>query len=206
MDSVSPPQPTPSPPSRVSPLSPSQVLHLASASCRPLIKMQGTLFGRPAVFLLDSGATGNFVSSAFVRAHNLPFLTAVSSGPRHSGRRQPTVRGLHRAVGCGSHFVVFGFARSRLPDPPRLRCHSGHAVAGAGQPRGQLAAAHRHSPRPARSSPRVGVASAVAGRTVVVVVGRVVVATRQLIGAAVLTLVAKFVTFAFATCGCIRWA
>ena len=34
--------------------------------------MQGTLFGRPAVFLLDSGATGNFVSSAFVRAHNLP--------------------------------------------------------------------------------------------------------------------------------------
>ena len=53
--------------------------------------MQGTLFGRPAVFLLDSGATGNFVSSAFVRAHNLvssplsrPDLVTLADGSQQT--------------------------------------------------------------------------------------------------------------------------
>ena len=38
---------------------------------RALIKLEGTLAGRPAIGLLDSGASGNFVSSSFVREHGL---------------------------------------------------------------------------------------------------------------------------------------
>lgn len=49
------------------------VLQLAGVSTkkRQLIKFEGTLCGRPAVCLLDSGASANFVSSAFVRQHQL---------------------------------------------------------------------------------------------------------------------------------------
>jgi hypothetical protein len=38
---------------------------------RGLFKLQGSIVDRPAVFLLDSGATGNFISSAFVAEHNI---------------------------------------------------------------------------------------------------------------------------------------
>ena len=36
---------------------------------RPLIKFTGTIASHPATFLLDCGATGDFVSTAFVRRH-----------------------------------------------------------------------------------------------------------------------------------------
>ena len=50
-------------------LSPSQVNSMLSSPppTRRLIKFVGTLNGRPCVFMLDSGATGNFVSSTFVQ-------------------------------------------------------------------------------------------------------------------------------------------
>jgi hypothetical protein len=47
-----------------------KISQLAS-STRGLFKLKGFLVDRPAVFLLDSGATGNFVSSAFVAEHNI---------------------------------------------------------------------------------------------------------------------------------------
>ena len=47
-----------------------KISQLAS-STRGLFKLQGFIADRPAVFLLDSGATGNFVSSAFVAEHQL---------------------------------------------------------------------------------------------------------------------------------------
>ena len=49
------------------------VLQLGNAYTkkRALIKFEGTLAGRPAIGLLDSGASGNFVSSSFIREHGL---------------------------------------------------------------------------------------------------------------------------------------
>ena len=38
---------------------------------RTLIRLEGTLAGQPAIGLLDSGASGNFVSSSFIRDHGL---------------------------------------------------------------------------------------------------------------------------------------
>ena len=40
-----------------------------TTTTRSLFKLSGFVNGKPAVFLLDSGATGNFVSAAFVAAH-----------------------------------------------------------------------------------------------------------------------------------------
>ena len=53
---------------------PLRVHQLAGARVRSrkLIKLRGTLCGQPAVCLVDSGASGNFVSSSFVTAHQLP--------------------------------------------------------------------------------------------------------------------------------------
>jgi len=50
-----------------------KISQLAS-STRGLFKLQGSIIGRPAVFLLDSGATGNFISSAFVAEHKITTL------------------------------------------------------------------------------------------------------------------------------------
>ena len=49
------------------------VLQLGSTHTknRTLIKLEGTLAGRPAVGLLDSGASGNFVSSNFIASNGL---------------------------------------------------------------------------------------------------------------------------------------
>lgn len=41
---------------------------------RKLIKLAGKLCEQPAVFLIDSGASGNFVSEAFARTHSLPLM------------------------------------------------------------------------------------------------------------------------------------
>jgi RNase H-like domain found in reverse transcriptase/Reverse transcriptase (RNA-dependent DNA polymerase)/Integrase zinc binding domain/Chromo (CHRromatin Organisation MOdifier) domain/Retroviral aspartyl protease len=52
---------------------PVTVLQLGSAHAkkRTLIKLEGTLAGRPAIGLLDSGASGNFVSSSFIKDNGL---------------------------------------------------------------------------------------------------------------------------------------
>ena len=58
------------------------VLQLGSAHTkkRTLIKLEGKLAGRPAIGLLDSGASGNFVSSRFIQDHQL--TTEVVEGDR----------------------------------------------------------------------------------------------------------------------------
>ena len=39
---------------------------------RKLITLQGSIHGQPASFLIDSGSSGDFISSAFVKKHSLP--------------------------------------------------------------------------------------------------------------------------------------
>ena len=46
-------------------------IHQLTIATRNLIKLSGFVAGKPAVFLLDCGATGNFVSAEFVKKHNL---------------------------------------------------------------------------------------------------------------------------------------
>jgi hypothetical protein len=61
---------------------------------RPLIKFTGTIASHPATFLLDCGATGDFVSAAFVRRH--PDLTLsrkqrlIETVTLADGSRQPS--------------------------------------------------------------------------------------------------------------------
>ena len=50
---------------------PSQINQLTTAT-RSLIKLSGLVSGQSAVFLVDSGATGNFVNADFVKQHSLP--------------------------------------------------------------------------------------------------------------------------------------
>jgi hypothetical protein len=80
-----PPEP-PDPPDPPSPLSTGPLLTLTSVSLQVtatttgavphLIRLAGSLTAHPATFLLDSGASGNFVSSSFATRYNLrPRLT-----------------------------------------------------------------------------------------------------------------------------------
>ena len=57
-------------------LSPSQANSVLTSPSptRRLIKFTGTMNGRQCVFMLDSGATGNFVSLGFVQKHS--FVTS----------------------------------------------------------------------------------------------------------------------------------
>ena len=55
----------------------SQINQITTSS-RSLIKLSGTLSGRPAVFLVDSGATGNFVNDAFVNKHRVSSMSLPS--------------------------------------------------------------------------------------------------------------------------------
>ena len=48
-----------------------QLLAATQARSRKLIKLPATICGRPAVCLVDSGASGNFVSTSFVAQHGL---------------------------------------------------------------------------------------------------------------------------------------
>ena len=43
----------------------------SSVAARPLVCVKGTLAGHPAVFLIDSGATNDFISSHFIKKHSL---------------------------------------------------------------------------------------------------------------------------------------
>lgn len=47
------------------------IFSLAGETDHPLLRFAGTLFGRPATFLVDSGATNDFVSTSFVKQHAL---------------------------------------------------------------------------------------------------------------------------------------
>lgn len=51
--------------------SPSHINLAKALPARRLIKLSGTVNSYPAVFLVDSGATGNFVSSSFVNRHSI---------------------------------------------------------------------------------------------------------------------------------------
>ena len=58
---------------------------------RRLIKLRGLVAGKPAVVLVDCGATGNFISSAFVRKHRLttsslsaPDVVTLADGSKHT--------------------------------------------------------------------------------------------------------------------------
>ena len=61
------------------------------SSTSQLIKFSGELCGRRAVFLVDCGASGNFVSSHFVRTHSLQLENGPSSTPvvLADGKEQP---------------------------------------------------------------------------------------------------------------------
>ena len=80
----------PLPSSPCSPLTSPRVPVLTHVACsnavdrsyapnEPLIKLQGTLCGKPATLLLDCGASGDFVSSRFIAQHALSTLPASSS-------------------------------------------------------------------------------------------------------------------------------
>src|SRR5690349_16645531 len=47
-------------------------IHQLTASATRLIKLHGTVNRRAAVILVDSGATRNFINTAFVEKHSLP--------------------------------------------------------------------------------------------------------------------------------------
>ena len=61
----------------------------AAGSHSRLLKLTGTLGKQSAVFLVDSGATANFVSSSFVAKHQLSFTVTANFGcaTRHTPRR-----------------------------------------------------------------------------------------------------------------------
>src|SRR6185312_6252400 len=56
---------------------------------RSLITLHGRLGPHAAVILVDSGATGNFVSSSFVRSHDLAFTSDSTLIKLADGREQP---------------------------------------------------------------------------------------------------------------------
>jgi len=94
-----------SPPSRRSrrsrsaaPPAPSQINQLKTQSST-LFKVTGLVAGTPAVILLDSGATGNFISTQFAaRLTSLPPMVAVSDTIKgYDGSVQPAA-GLHPSV------------------------------------------------------------------------------------------------------------
>ena len=73
---------------------PLQIHQLSSARhrSRKLIKLRAEIAGQPAVCLVDSGASGNFISSSFVRQHNLtsnicnteePIKIELADGSQH---------------------------------------------------------------------------------------------------------------------------
>jgi hypothetical protein len=50
------------------------IFSLAGETDHPLLRFTGTLCGRPATFLVDSGATNDFVAISFVQQHSLTLL------------------------------------------------------------------------------------------------------------------------------------
>ena len=64
-----------------------------------LIKLQGSVSGHRAIILIDSGATGNFVSASFVEKHRLPsiplakqdFVTLADGSQQAAGSTVPSL-------------------------------------------------------------------------------------------------------------------
>src|SRR4051794_34563394 len=48
-----------------------QINQLTHHKPKPLIKLTGTIHNHPAVFMIDCGATNNFINTAFINHHNL---------------------------------------------------------------------------------------------------------------------------------------
>ena len=66
------------PPSTISLESFHAQLNQITTSSRSLIKLSGSVFGHAAVFLIDSGCTGNFVNDAFVNKHHVSTMSLPS--------------------------------------------------------------------------------------------------------------------------------
>lgn len=94
-----PPGPGPPPPLLPQPLQVNQLADSKTRS-RQLIKLQGFISDHPAVFLIDSGASGDFISSSFVEKFQLPQqslpnrqLVTLADGAQQSANRcTPNVR------------------------------------------------------------------------------------------------------------------
>lgn len=72
----------------------------------PLMKFQGSLAGVPALFLVDCGASTNFVSRAFVRRHQLPVAhqdVAPTVRLADGSRKPSSGRVVHPAVEIGEY-------------------------------------------------------------------------------------------------------
>lgn len=90
----------------ISSTSSSSQINQLTTSSRPLIKLSGIVSGQPAVFLVDSGATGNFVNASFVKRHRLntvplvvPDIVKLADGSKQSaGSSVPSV-----AISLGSY-------------------------------------------------------------------------------------------------------
>jgi Reverse transcriptase (RNA-dependent DNA polymerase)/RNase H-like domain found in reverse transcriptase/Integrase zinc binding domain/Chromo (CHRromatin Organisation MOdifier) domain/Retroviral aspartyl protease len=94
---------------------------LLSMSCnRPLILVHGTICNQPAVILMDSGSTTNFVSSSFVNRHSL--LTTTIPGPANrikmaQGTIEVPARMVSNAsVSVGSHSESISFIEGPIDE------------------------------------------------------------------------------------------
>ena len=79
---------------------------------RSLIKLWGEINGRPAVLLVDSGATGNFISATFVKSHGListtlPQEEVITLADGSQQRTGALVRGAKLEVGSYTDSLNF---------------------------------------------------------------------------------------------------
>ena len=58
-------------PSSVSSISNQAAINQLTTPTRSLLKLEGSIEGKSAIVLIDSGATGEFISSSFVTEHNI---------------------------------------------------------------------------------------------------------------------------------------
>ena len=94
--------PAPVPTSSSPPLQ--QKINGLAANVRGLLRLQGTIAGHPAVFLVDCGASGNFISSQFIERHSIP--TSVAP---HPSRVELADGSVHHAIsGVPAAPVVLG--------------------------------------------------------------------------------------------------
>ena len=95
-----------------------------------LIKLRGSIGSRPAVILIDSGATGNFVSSKFASTAKLALTAGPPSTASLANGQPQDASGVACgvAVRIGSYTDRMSFNVTELC---WLRCHPRNAVAGA---------------------------------------------------------------------------
>ena len=106
------------PPSLVCATKSSLEIHQITSSARPLIRMNGFVASQPAVFLIDCGATGIFISSQFVAKHRIATapLCSVSLVTLADGSKQKTVSNVDSAeVRIGSYTDRLNLVALPLP-------------------------------------------------------------------------------------------